>query len=339
MRIKTEEKSAIIEKACREFKALPSLTVAKLLYKSHRHLFANLESARCSVRNRRGNHGDHHRKHKTCRDIRRPNQAAGFVWEFPKSSAPAYDAFLLDEPRTLVLSDIHIPFHDPAAIHAAIDKAKGMNPTCILLNGDICDFFSISRFDKNPSESSLKSELDLTRQFLGWLRQTFPKARIIYKLGNHDEWWDKFLLRKAPELYGVSGVNLRHLTTAKIDSISEVPGIEWIDDQQKIQAGHLTIWHGHEIGKGSIAPPVNPARGLFMRTMECGLQGHLHKHSQHEETTSNGKLISTWSTGCLCGLWPRYARVNRWTQSCVFLTMFLGDFSIESWRIRDGKIL
>lgn len=338
MQIRSQEKVQIVKDYCSKFKDLPNHTLARMVYKKHGALFPSLEAARSSIRGCRGNNGSKMRK--CCKkELYRPNGQSGFAWSMPKSIAPSYDAFSLDEPRTLILSDLHIPFHDPDAIEVSVDRAVPLNPTCILLNGDVCDFFSASRFDKNPTESSIKLELNSTREFLGWLRQKFPKARIIYKLGNHDEWFDKYIIRKAPELFGVAGVNLKHLTTAKIDGLEEVGGIEWVEDQRKIQAGHLSIWHGHEIGKGSIAPPVNPARGLFMRTMECGLMGHLHKHSSHEETSSNGKLISTWSTGCLCGLHPKYSVVNKWTQSCVFLTMHKGDFSIDSWRILNGRIL
>lgn len=335
------DKGQIVLKACREWPDLPSLTLARKIYKEHRQLWPNLNAVALAVRYRRGNRGPKLRAAATnaSPDTIRPTQPAGFVWQFPRSSAPSYAPFPLTAERTLILSDIHIPFHDRYAIEAVIERAKRRDPDCILLNGDVCDFFSVSRFDKNPKESTLKRELDLTRQFLGWLRQTFPKARLIYKLGNHDEWFDKYLIRKAPELFGVDGVSLEHLTTAKIGTKPEVEGVEWVSDQRKIMAGKLAIWHGHEIGKGSIAPPVNPARGLFMRTLECGLMGHLHKDSMHAETTTAGKLIATWSTGCLCGLWPRYARVNKWTHSAAFLELNRGMFNIEPWRVLNGKIL
>jgi len=208
-----------------------------------------------------------------------------------------------------------------------------------LLNGDIVDFFNLSRFDKDPTETSLRNELDTTRQFLGWLRQEFPNARIIFKLGNHDERMGIYVRQKAPELWGVQSLMLPHLITAKMDGQTEVGGIEWIDDQRKITAGKLTIWHGHEVGKGSIAPPVNPARGLFMRTLSCGIMGHLHKGSGHEETTSDGKLVACWSTGCLCGLWPTYARVNKWTHGAAWLELSGTDFSVTPIRILNGKVL
>lgn len=237
------------------------------------------------------------------------------------------------------MSDLHIPFHQRDAIEVVVEAGQKREVDLILLNGDVCDFFSVSRFVKNPAESSLKKELDLTRQFLGWLRQMFPNARIIYKLGNHDEWFDRHIHIKSPEFWGVAGMTLEHLVTGKIKGRQEVGGIEFVDDQRKIMAGKLSIWHGHEIGKGSIAPPVNPARGLFMRTLECGLMGHLHKDSMHEETTAAGKRIACWSTGCLCGLHPRYARVNKWTHSAAILRLSHGQFNVEPLRVLNGKLL
>lgn len=335
------DRQQIVIAACQKHKDMPSKTLARLLYKKHRHLFATFETALLAVRWRRGNRGKLSRGSKAQPELHRPNGKAGFVWTFPRSFAPGYEAFNLDAERTLILSDLHIPFHDTPAIMAALKAGQARNPDCILLNGDVCDFFTLSRFDKNPTESSLKRELDLTRQFLGFVRQMFPKARILYKLGNHDEWLDKYLLRKCPELFGLEALSLENLVTGifKDSHLQEVEGIEFIGDQQKIRAGKLTIWHGHEIGKGSIAPPVNPARGLFMRTLDCGLMGHLHKDSMHEETAANGRRVATWSTGCLCGLWPRYARVNKWTHGAAFLTLAGSQFSVEPLRILNGRLL
>lgn len=264
---------------------------------------------------------------------------SGFNWKFPPSSAEKWLPMTLDSPRTLILSDIHIPFHDTAAIRAVVNNGKSFDPTCILLNGDVCDFHSISRFDKDPTASKLVNEVKLTRQFLGWLRQTFPKARIIYKFGNHDEWFDKFLWRKAPELFDLPEVRLPHLLTEKRAGEPEIGGIEFLIDQEKIKIGKLDVLHGHELGKGSIAPPVNPARGFFLKTLECTLAGHLHRASQHDERSSKGKLISCWSTGCLCCLTPAYAKINKWNSGAARVDLHGTQFSVTPIRILDGRVL
>lgn len=59
----------------------------------------------------------------------------------------------------------------------------------------------------------------------------------------------------------------------------------------------------------------------------------------HTETSVAGKLIACWSTGCLCGLHPAYARVNKWTHSAAWLSLEHGQFNVELIRILNGKVL
>jgi len=331
-------KTALVRQACADFPDTPTKTLARKLYASHGQLWSGLEACYQSVRRARGNCGAKNRR--KCRPTHyRPNQPAGFTWRFPASSAETWAPFVLEAGRTLVLSDLHIPFHDSPALHAIIRGAEKWKPDCILLNGDVCDFFSISRFDKNPTKSALKKEIDLTRQFLGWLRQKFPRARVIYKFGNHDEWFAKYLWRKAPELFSLPQVSLDHILTQAVGAEPAIDGVEFLMNQERITAGHLDILHGHELGKGSIAPPVNPARGFFMKTMECTLAGHLHRTSTHHERSSKGKNIACWSTGCLCGLYPDYAKINKWDHSAARLDLRGMDFSVTPLRVIDGKLV
>lgn len=269
-------KANLVREACRDYPDTPTKTLARKLYAAHGHLWSTFDACYQAIRSARGNHGAHNRR-RLSSTYHRPNQPAGFKWVFPKSSAEPWEPFPLAAERTGILSDIHIPFHDPAAVHAVVRGftrfLRNSDRDAILLNGDVCDFFSISRFDKNPTKSSLKKEIDLTRQFLGWLRQKFPRVRIIYKFGNHDEWFAKYIWRKAPELWGLPQMELPHLLTQAIGAQPAIDGIEFLTNQERITAGHLDILHGHELGKGSIAPPVNPARGFFLKTMECTLAG------------------------------------------------------------------
>lgn len=333
--IRHPEKTALTRAACAAHPELPSLTLAKMLYKNHPTLWPNVNAARLAVNYQRGNAGKRTRAYASTQ--RRGHQ--GDHYQMPESSARPWTPHKLTTRRTLVLSDIHIPFHDPAAINASVKWGKKFNPQAVLLNGDICDFFSISRFEKNPIASHLLREIELTRQFLHWLRQEFPRAEIIFKEGNHDEWFAKYLWRKAPELFGLPEIELQHILTGRRESDAAIENVTWIGEQRRITAGKLTILHGHEMGKGSIAPPVNPARGFFMRAYECTLAGHLHRTSTHSETSMNGKLISCWSTGCLCGLWPDYAKVNKWDHSAAAIEVNGEDFSVIPIRILNGKVL
>lgn len=328
-------KTELVREFCFRFPNVPSKTLARTLYEKRKEHWPNLDACYQAIRTVRGNNGKEKRH---LAKSPRPNQIAPFLWKFPGSSAEKWKPFILRSERILVLSDIHIPFHDPKAVQAAVSAGDKFSPDCILLNGDVCDFHSISRFDKNPTKSKLLKEISLTRQFLGWLRQKFPKARLIYKFGNHDEWFDKYLWRKAPELFELQEVRLPHLLTEKRSNEPEIGGVEFLTNQEKVQVGKLDILHGHELGKGSIAPPVNPARGFFLKTMECTLAGHLHRASQHDERSSKGKLISCWSTGCLCGLYPDYAKINKWNHSAARVDFNGREFNVTPIRILDGRV-
>lgn len=310
--MKASSKGEIVSDACQQWAELPNLTVARMVYKAYPHLWPSLNAVCSAVRYRRGNCGNRHRRSVKGSPLVRPNGKAGFHWEFPKSSAPGYTAFELDAAETLILSELHIPFHDTPALVAVIARARKRNPHCILLNGDVCDFFSISRFEKNPKESSLKDELDLTRQFLGWLRQSFPKARIIYKLGNHDEWFDRYLWRKAPELYKVSGVSLRHLTTAALaPDKPEVGGIEWVEDRQ---AHPMTAAAKNE----SLQPRLPRRQALRVQRLVSGRDCNQPLCRGAQKST---RLIS--------GAWQRERRRSCAPKWCA----------IESARLRSGRLL
>ena len=55
----------------------------------------------------------------------------------------------VDAVRCLVLSDIHIPYHDQAALALALAYARDYRPTHIVLNGDILDAQEISSHPKD----------------------------------------------------------------------------------------------------------------------------------------------------------------------------------------------
>ena len=116
-------------------------------------------------------------------------------------------------------------------------------------------------------------------------------------------------------------------------------GITYITDKQIIEVDdNLSILHGHEF-RESIMAPVNAARGLFLRAKACSIAGHLHQTSEHTETTVQGKLISTWSTGCLCDLHPRYMPLNRWNLGFCVVLVGKNGFEVDNKKILNGKVI
>jgi predicted phosphodiesterase len=336
------ERGEVVKRMIQDNPDAPTKTLARRLLLAHPKWFKDLESARRCLRYYRGNAGQRTRGIKVNAETHRPNGKAGWKPSLPPSLAEPWERYELPCPaKILCLSDVHIPYHDAKAVEAAIAYAKKhVKPNVILLNGDIADFYSVSRWEKNPGKRDLLEELRLVRDFLGWLKLEFPKAKMVYKLGNHEERWDHYIWAKAADLWGMAALRIDQILTRDDDneSLALLEGIDFIGDQRPIMAGHLPILHGHELMRG-LTSPVNPARGAFMRTIHTLLIGHGHRSSSHAEPNMWHEEIVCWSQGCLCDLHPEYARTNKWNHGfAVIETASNREFEVLNYRVQDGKV-
>jgi hypothetical protein len=207
-----------------------------------------------------------------------------------------------------------------------------MNVDAILLNGDTLDFFSLSRFAKDPKARSFAHELKTFAEFILVLKSTFPKAQIYFKHGNHEERYNHYLWMKAGELEGVEEFKLDEIIQRR------GPGVIIIGDKRIIKLGDLNVIHGHEFG-GNIFSPVNIARGLFLKAKVAAMQGHNHQTSEHTERDMNGRITTTYSLGCLCQLSPAYLPLNKWNNGAAVVEISGNDFNVNNFRIHNGKIM
>jgi hypothetical protein len=115
-------------------------------------------------------------------------------------------------------------------------------------------------------------------------------------------------------------------------------GIQEIKSKQVVKAGKLSLLHGHEFGH-SVFSPVNPARGLYMRAKESSIIGHHHQTSEHSEKSLNGKVVTTWSVGALCGMKPDYMPYNKWNLGFAEIEFDKNrDFEVYNKRIINNKV-
>jgi len=326
--MKTFTKKSVATEFSQKFPNHGNLTVAKAIIKKHPQLFPSLNAAYCCIRLVRGSKGNEERK---CATDKKPLR---FIESMPKSVNGVRETFRIDgKHRILVLSDIHFPHHDEKALAAAIAYGRKINPTIVYLNGDTVENYALSRWEPDPRKRDLAGEIKSVKQGLAYLRERFPKAVIVFKHGNHEARSEDYLRRKAPELLGVEDFKLSRLLDF------EGKGIQEVELLQFAQLGKLNIIHGHELPKG-ISNPVNPARGMFMRTAETSMCGHFHQTSQHTEARGIKKeVVSCWTTGCLCGLQPDYAVVNKWNHGfAVVETDRNGDFEVSNLKVIGGKV-
>jgi len=326
------------------FPELPSLTLARKIYSENPEIAPTLDAVRQSIRYRRGQTGTLKRtsaaKAGREEDFTAPGEKAANMeignpfYTLPESDAEEWPPYVMPRSasRVLVLSDVHIPYHDIHALTTAVNYGKEKNANAVLLNGDIMDMYQLSRFEKDPRKRRFSQELEDTRQFLRWLKQELPNAKIYFKIGNHCERYESFLRIKAPELLDISEFRLDVLLR-----FGEL-GIEMITDKRVIKLGKLNVLHGHEFGK-SVFSPVNPARGYYMRSKTNIIAGHNHQTSSHTEKDLNDNVVTAWSTGCLCELHPAYMPINKWNHGFAFIHVGAdGTFEVDNLQIIKGVI-
>lgn len=326
-------KAKIAKELLEKYPMSSSRQLGMMAFKENPTVFRDAEDGRRFVRHQRGATGKQNRRYATS-----PASpfADGTFKSFPEGS-PHFDKEwvaeeIVGQTRTLVLSDLHIPYHQKGPILLALEYGRQQKADTIILNGDIADFYSCSFWENDPRKRNLAEELRVVREFLASLRKSFPKARIIYKAGNHEERWKRFIIHKAPEVYGIEEFSLPSLLQL------EDVGMEFVDGNRPIRLGMLNVLHGHEYNF-AISNPVNPARGLFLRTKASAMCGHFHQSSYHTEKNVNQESVATWSTGCLCSLHPDYRPLNNWGYGFAFVeTDKQGKFDVGNKVIRGGKV-
>lgn len=316
------------------FPDTPTLTLARKIYKENNLLYKDIEDARHALRYIRGQHGDKQRKHTGHKkDDLKYNYNP---FKLPESSAEERKPFILPTAcnNILLISDLHIPYHDIAATTAAFQYGQENKVNTIFINGDLMDFCQISRFEKNPAKRSVKYELDTAKALLDSMREAFPTQQIYFLKGNHDIRLELYLRVKAPEILDMDEFKMESLLNFNKYKITS------IDDNVLVKAGHLSITHGHHVMRGFFAP-VNSARGLYTKAKQSTIIGHVHKVSEHTETNMDGDMTTTWSTGCLCELKPDYSPlVSNYSHGFAHIKVHADkSYSVSNKRIYNGQIL
>jgi predicted phosphodiesterase len=311
-------------------KEMPTLKLARIMYADNNLAFKNVEDARSVLR---AIEGKNNISVKQLPEEYIVKEARPYnPYKLPESDETEYTPYVISGfTRIGILSDIHLPFHNMAALTAAIDFCKKDRIDALLLNGDTIDAFQLSRFVKDPRKRHFAEELNALKQTIEVLQRQL-KCKIFFKCGNHEERYEQFLFQKARELVGVEEFEFENIIKARAE------GIEIIKDKRIIQLNGLNVIHGHEFVQGFFNP-VNVARGLFLRGKTSALQGHSHQTSEHTESDMNGKITTTWSTGCLAELNPAYMPLNKWNHGFAVVDLSKTEFDVRNKRIYKGKVL
>jgi len=307
-------------------------TLARALCKQEPRIFTSIEQARHAVRGVRGANGKRKRRQATrIRPSEEAEECRQWGALLPAAAKSEFSWRELPEgiERWLILADLHIPYHNEEALSIAMKHAN-RNCDGVLILGDLLDCHQASSFCHDTRKRSFEQEIESVKQFLDVLETLKPKA-IVWKGGNHEARLERYLMQRAPELWPTLAEFVSFRTVCGLDE----RGVLWIRPQDPIRHHMLALLHGSE-WKGGFAPPVNPARGAYIRGGECCVVAHWHRSSSHDDP-SLFRDVQCWSVGCLCDLHPDYCSINKWNHGFAYLTTG-SQWNVENKRITNKEV-
>lgn len=328
-------KATIIKDYLSRFPSTPNRTLCNAIYKENAEVFNNAEHVRSVIRYYTGNSGGKNRNKRKVvegEEFFSDDKSLSPFDSIPEGIKSFDDSspFTLDGNRVLVLADVHIPYHDKDSLKIALSYGVNFGCDTILLLGDFMDFYSISRWEKDPRRRDFQYELDVYTDVMDSIRDVYKDQKIVYLIGNHELRFDRYLKVKAPELYGVNYVNFETFFD------SEKYNIEIVRNNRVVKIGGLNCIHGHEL---NICRGVVPARSLYLKGKQNAIMGHLHTTTDFSTKRLTGDVVSCWSIGCLCDMKPEYAPFNEWNHGFAIVERLdEKNFRVNNFKIIKGMV-
>jgi predicted phosphodiesterase len=232
--------------------------------------------------------------------------------------------------RVVFLSDTHFPFHEQSLVESSLRFVKKLKPHRVVLNGDVNDFFQLSRFNTGLERlDTLQDELDLGNGYRANLRKAAPNAVIDETTGNHDDRIISYVQQNGRALTSLRALEPARLLNHKDLGINHHPGAGFL------LRPNFLVKHGTLIRKhaGWSAKAELEAAGV------SGISGHTHRLCTYRAGGLNP--LSWTEQGGLMRLDPDYITgVPSWQQGAAvgFFSTKTNSFLIEEVQAVDGKL-
>ncbi len=233
--------------------------------------------------------------------------------------------------RILSLPDVHTPFH--INLQPILNYAANLNPHIIQYLGDTtaaesCNHWKLSRGIK-PAVETVEEDYEILRtEVLDKFKKACPKAKVVYHIGNHEEWFYIEMAKdwKAKHKYGVEdNIDLDYYNI-----------IELVNRNGLWRSGHLYFTHGLYTNKHHACKTTESFR-------KCIRYGHTHDIQEYTIVSpidEHDKIVGQ-SIGCLCTMNPDYMkdRPNAWVNAfnVAFVDSSDGRFNDYTIVLTDGK--
>lgn len=239
---------------------------------------------------------------------------------------------LKDGHQTIgVIGDTHHPHHDYTAIRIAESILVDTQPDILIYNGDLCDFYQVSVFAKDPARIHLlQKDIDMVKNMFKKHKRLLPNTKKFFIAGTHEHRFEKFMWSNAKELS-----SLKALTIPELYELNKYD-IDYIPFEQGLMVNKVfLILHGDLVSVHS----AYTAKRAFEKHGGCGIVNHTHRGGSFYKRDRFGTW-GWWENFCLCSLNPDWIQNPNWQQgfSMVHFTDH-SRFFVEQIPIIEHKVL
>lgn len=241
----------------------------------------------------------------------------------PPTLVQSINAHTIDLPngRVLVGSDVHAwPGPLTTGMQSFLWAARELKPDVVILNGDVLDGATLSRFPRSGWERrpTLVEEVAAAQAFLRAVRKASPGAQHVYVRGNHDQRAENVLSNKIPEYEGMFGTRLEDFFEDWIVCWSlELPGTtvkhRWHNGQNAtrqntLKSGrHYVTGHLHSLQVTALTDLEGTRFGVDTGTL-ADVNGPQFGYTEGAPRDwRSGWVLLTYQSGSL--LWPEIGAV------------------------------
>jgi predicted phosphodiesterase len=248
---------------------------------------------------------------------------------------PVFKHDIDDIPHTakiLVLGDQHFPYHDITAVASSTAFAGDIQPDYIVLNGDMIDCKTMSKFAKGKwGQFDITQECEYGIRYLDSLRKACPDSDIIFVPGNHEYRIADYLRNQAPALDGIEALELQNLLRFEdFDVILKDQGFR----ENYIRFDNMYIGHWNKAHKHSAYTVKNLMAELGVNVV----QAHVHRIGLHWKRLLDRELVGM-EAGCLCKLDAEFTLHTDWQHGFVLITKIGKKYYPELIKMTDGEFI
>lgn len=261
----------------------------------------------------------------------------------PKKTAPAKSALsavpgLSKWKRFVALSDFQAPFQLDQCVALCCAYLKRFKTDVLILNGDIVDFYMLSRFLKiGRGPKSLGEEIRITNEkVLEPILKAAGNAKIFWIEGNHEFRLKSFIANMTNGvLDDLPGTSIQDVFHMKERGIKYVDGFTTKGPFKGSKHGngvfhlteHLLLTHGAYTS-------VHAAKKTVETVGKSVIYGHVHKEQTWRQKTTFGPDLVGMGAGCLCDE-PEFIKFPNYTRGFVtgMFNPTTGEWSADHKRI------